>query len=351
MERLSVKFNKTGNEVEVLLERRITYITGLSGAGKTTFLTLLTSGDVLRVTTSTSLPIQVVGYNGLGTFAGSSNSIIMLDDYASLQETNILSLIMTYAVKNNLWVVILGRENFEEDAGIPAIAFSSIYIMSQSGDEFTAKKLFLSNKCFISNIHYDLILVEDSKSGYDFVKRLNNTSAIVEPLHGAQNLVKRIVEEKRLGISSISIFVFIDMASSGIEILKLAKLLRMKAYRGFNVTVMTDYECFEELLLRTNMLNGSVDLSSLEQTDANNYVSWENFYEDVLNKVTEGKLFRAYHGSMTRCYVEKCCYLKNELQGDKCEFHYMHRKEEKDKLDKFKFLLEGTKYERLLDFH
>ena len=136
MERLSVKFNKTGNEVEVLLERRITYITGLSGAGKTTFLTLLTSGDVLRVTTSTSLPIQVVGYNGLGTFVGSSNSIIMLDGYASLQETNILSLIKEYAEKNNLWVVIFGREDIGFLSSVPY----DTYVMERNGSEFCVSK-------------------------------------------------------------------------------------------------------------------------------------------------------------------------------------------------------------------
>lgn len=346
MESLSIKFLKTGHSVKIDLERRLTFVTGLSGSGKTSFVRLMNTQNNENVEHSSTIQVFFfVNANGFEQLVSVKDRIVILDDYGALQHGEFINFVKGYAVSNNLWFLIFGRE----DSNIP-VSFSSIYVMKSVGREFTATKLSIAAKTYKLS-GFDLILVEDSKSGFEFVNRLNNTNAVVESTYGASNIYKKLKNLRESGIDKLNIFIFVDMASYGVDFLQLKALLSKKEYKGYNVCLMTDYECFEELLLRTNMLNGSVDLSSLEQTDANNYVSWENFYEDVLNKATEGKLFRAYHGSMTRCYVEKCCYLKNEFQGDKCEFHYMHRKEEKDKLDKFKFLLEGTKYERLLDFH
>ena len=346
MESLSIKFLKTGHSVKIDLERRLTFVTGLSGSGKTSFVRIMNTQNNENVEHSSTIQVFFfVNANGFEQLVSVKDRIVILDDYGALQRGDFINFVKGYALSNNLWFLIFGRE----DSSIP-VSFNSVYIMRSIGREFTASKLGIVAKTY-KLVGFDLILVEDSKSGFEFVKRLNSTSAFVESTHGASNIYRKLKSLRESGVDKLNIFLFVDMASYGVSFLQLQSLLSRKEYRGYNICLMTDYECFEELLLRTNMLNGSVDLSSLEQTDANNYVSWENFYEDVLNKVTEGKLFRAYHGSMTKCYVEGCCYLKNGLQGDKCEFHYMNREKEEDKLDKFKFLLEGTKEERLLDIH
>ena len=48
MQNITIVFNETGHKTEINIERRLTYLTGLSGVGKSTFVTLLQSGEDLQ---------------------------------------------------------------------------------------------------------------------------------------------------------------------------------------------------------------------------------------------------------------------------------------------------------------
>ena len=344
MQNITIVFNETGHKTEINIERRLTYLTGLSGVGKSTFVTLLQSGDVLRFTISSSLPlVYLYDFNNLDLIIISKKSILIVDDYASLQSTNFWQLVNEHLIKNNCWLLIVGREYPYEDRTIPYVSFSSVYKMHAIDGEFSASKLSIMSKRNLSGKTFDKIYVEDSASGFDFVKELNNTKASVESLNGASNLMKRLKELLKNGIRRIRIFAFVDMASFGVGAAQIENLLSYKVFSGFEVCIMSDYECFEELLLRTNIFAGKF---IEDVNEANEYLSWERYFEAKLNELTKNKLYRAYHGHMTDCYTKDCCYLdKKSLQGTKCEFY----NSVKDK--KFDFLLKGTKYERLLEFH
>ena len=348
MQNITVTFVKTGHKMYLELERRVTYLTGLSGSGKTSFVRVLFAEEKRRVLCTSSLPLRAIEY-GTGSvdfITAIKNTIVIIDDYASLQSTNFWQVVNTCAVSNNIWIVIIGREHFFEDLGIPYIAFNSVYVMQALNGEFFASKLAIPSKCSISSYKFDKIFTEDSKSGFYFVRKLNSTGADVESLNGAQNLIKRLMLLQESGVKEINIFAFVDMASFGVDVLQLQELMGYKEFVGYNLCVMSDYECFEELLLRTNML---VDkFNNVFTTDeANNFLSWEAYFESKLDELTKNKLYRAYHGSMTRCYLEGCCIFNDgeSLQGTKCEFYNSVTG------DKFEFLLKDTKYERLLDFH
>ena len=343
MENVSLLFLRSGNKVSIDLERRITYLTGLSGEGKTTFSSLLMLENDARVERHSTLPIVPVVYGALDIIKSAENSVLLVDDLGSLQSTDFLKLVNGFLVKNNSWLLVIGREHFTERAYLPYVAFSSVYVIHSVGDEFRAEKLAIQNRCTVGSVQYDKIYVEDSGSGFDFVKAINRTNAVVESLNGATNLLRRIKELRRSGITNINIFAFVDMASFGCDALQLMGLLSLDEYSGFNVCVMSDYECFEELLLRTNMFIGT-DTGVDDADAANKYLSWEKFYEQLIDSLTKHKMYRAYHGHMVECYTKNCCHL-NSFHEKKCEFHDILN------CNKFYFLLLGTKYERLLELY
>lgn len=137
MQNITVVFNKTGHKVEINLERQVTYLTGSSGVGKTTLVELLKYGDELRFIVSSSLPLEFLyAFNSLNLITVAKNCILVVDDYASLQSTSFWRLVNEYLVKNNLWVVIVGREG----VGSFSSALYDTYVMERNGSEFCVSK-------------------------------------------------------------------------------------------------------------------------------------------------------------------------------------------------------------------
>lgn len=105
------------------------------------------------------------------------------------------------------------------------------------------------------------------------------------------------------------------------------------------------YECFEEMLLNTNIFNQNklviIEMNNLFQY-ANQFISWERFFEDLLARATEGTKYAYKHssGKLSSCYVNNCdecnSYIKN-----KCDFAIDG--------NKVKILFEKTKYEWILE--
>ena len=102
----------------------------------------------------------------------------------------------------------------------------------------------------------------------------------------------------------------------------------------------------DELLLRTNLLNRLVDVKkelSVITDYANNYISWEKYFENLIRRVTTDKMYKYTHsGELRTCYYNSCSEC-NPNKRIKCDGFL-----EGD--DKFVSLLNGTKYEFLLDY-
>lgn len=107
---------------------------------------------------------------------------------------------------------------------------------------------------------------------------------------------------------------------------------------------MRDYESFEEFLLQSNMLNKHPrvqqefrDLSKY----ANQYFSWETYFERLIVDVTSKEPYKHSHSSKTiqHCYVDSCLNC-NPYIAKKCNKYVSE--------NKILWLLRDTKYERLL---
>ena len=104
---------------------------------------------------------------------------------------------------------------------------------------------------------------------------------------------------------SFRILLLVAMFAFGCHIDALYKMVLL---RYSNISLVWNFESFEEFLLQTNMFNKEPVVtqcfSNLPQY-ANSEVSWETFFEKFIKEVSENKLYKYYHCcKLYRCYYE-----------------------------------------------
>lgn len=112
---------------------------------------------------------------------------------------------------------------------------------------------------------------------------------------------------------------------------------------NFSNTVYTDldYECFEELLLRSNLVNKLIKIDELDEARLNSELSRETVYERLLKDITAGLPFETGHDKRLNFCWKSNCNECNRNKKHKCEFYIEG--------DKISNLLIGTKYEKYLE--
>ena len=170
---------------------------------------------------------------------------------------------------------------------------------------------------------------------HDFCKNYFNVR--VFSTKGKDQVISFLVQNSQK-LQGKNILLFVDTASYG----KYFDILRNIAnIFDFTINLDMNYECFEYFLLKTNLLNTDWEFNS---EDANNAVTWEQYFENVIEECTRDCIWKYKHGKRPRgCYLEDCgrklgC---NQYLQEKCRKQCL----EQSKLD---YLLKGTEFEYLL---
>lgn len=316
-------------------ERRITVIKGDSGIGKTTLVELL-QDESYDVQKETTLPVVVATTTTWqAVVRGSKSSIIIFDDMDCTETAEFSTLYKECAINNDLYFIIIGRADTE----MPAMArlsysVNSIFTIESVDNQYRQIPYYqlpeYSGEC-------DDVLVEDTASGYTFFQKLFDGFANV---YCAESGKSSVVNDT-LQLKPCKTLVIFDSAAFGCHIDEFYN----KVVRKRDIVVLNDYECFEELIIRTNMFiqNSNVQLELEKMPDsANGFLSWENYFEELLRKTTISKQYRFSHGAkLPHCYFEVCAKC-NEYILAKCDYN------DKNCSDKFVSLLKGTKYDILV---
>lgn len=316
-------------------ERRITVIKGDSGIGKTTLVELL-QDDSYDVEKETSLPIIVATATTWQiVIQGSKSSIIIFDDMDCVETQEFSSLFREYAVENDLYFIIIGRaDTVTSPMARLSYSVDSIYTIVSDGNQYNQAHYYnlpeYTGEC-------DSVLIEDTAAGYVFFKKLFDGFANVQCSQDGKSSIVR----DALQISNGKTLVLFDGAAFGCHIDEFYN----KVVRAYDVVVLNEYECFEELLVRTNMFKNDdtvqVGLSNLPDS-ANSWLSWEQYFENLIKDATISKQYKHSHGAkLLHCYFEACSNC-NEFIYAKCDYF------DKGCSDKFISLLSGTKYDILI---
>lgn len=309
------------------MNRRITILSGDSGVGKTVLVSVLqayaNNAEFVNVTLPASITNVVIVNNTVWkqVIPNSYNSLIVFDDDSSIEDPEFYSLLGDSLVENNNYCLLIYRGELDDgwkqtvDTRVP-LSIDSIFELKFLGNhdyEFTPK----FPGCYdVSSV--TTLITEDSKSGYQFFKY--NFEVNVIPAGSNSNIVN-------LCNAGNHQYVVLDRANFGI--------FAPKLYNMFpKIRVIPNLECFEELLLNTNLV------SEFDESDKINWLSYERFYENLVSVITTGKPYHMTHGmKLKKCYYQTCDEC-NLFQNVGCDSALVGSKIEQ--------LLINTKYEYLL---
>lgn len=339
----TIKLDVHADEFHFSLEltRRLTVVKGNSASGKTTLTEFVSAEDRIAVIESDYPVLVATNSTWQSTVAGSTDSIIIFDDLRLVGSPEFAKAYKDYCVLNNLWFLVMGREDNEEQLQNfyhLSYCMNNIFEMVHEGTTYTLKKYY---KFPALEREPDIILTEDSKAGFVFFKKLFRETEVISAESGKGALIPQVDVLIRKGYDNI--LAVVDSASFGCHAEELYS--RFCRREPSKVMLMSDYECFEEMLLQTNLLN-CIDLVREEMSDlvkyANQYYSWETYFEKMIDEVTKGKPYHhAHQMRLKNCYLTDCdlCPAPKRATCDHVLFG-----------SKFVELLKGTKYERLLKY-
>ena len=284
--------------------RNITILQGDSATGKTTLIEMIaahqTNGDASGVSIKCDARCVVLPIlNWKLILEATHNSIVFIDE----GDAFIASDEFAMAVKNsdNYFVIATRR-------ALPALPYSitEIYgIKNTGGNRYQGTKRIYSGFFPLYQIENaphakpDLVVVEDSNSGYEFFKHVSEESGIeCISAHGKSNIYKAVTARP----ANQNILIIADGAAFGAEINRLTVLMKQRR----NITVCLP-ESFEWLILKSNIIV-SANIRDILKYPSNyiesrEYFSWERFFTHLLTEETQSTYLRYNKQHLNEVYL------------------------------------------------
>ncbi len=260
------------------LERNVTILTGDSGTGKTKLINMVknyakegkSSGIILKC----DKPCVVLDdYNWDIILERTNNSIVFVEESTKfLNKHEFAKAIMN----TDNYYVLVTREPLSQ---IP-YSIDSIKRIKRNKNKPKIEKMY--NKVSakdISHFPYDLVIIEDSKSGFQFFKKAaGEWNVNCETANGKSNILPMLSKCKENRILVIA-----DAAALGSEI---QELMRFKLLSKKKIDFFLP-ESFEWLVLKSAIFNGNSNVNEIlkdpiEYIESKEYFSWERFFTHLL---------------------------------------------------------------------
>lgn len=286
------------------LYRNITIVRGKSGTGKTTLFDMI--ADYTRLGEKSGVNIScdrkcvaLIDSEWKYKLEHTMDSIVFIDEgFEQLATKEFASVIKN----TNNYYVIFCRENLHD---IP-YSVEEIYEIKTSGKYHSFKKLYKSNAkhlYYLENapkkLHFDILITEDAKSGYEFFSDyFKDSDVLCLSSESNSSVFKRIIENygKR-------ILVIADGAAFGSEIDRVLKS------NTLNRLIVCLPESFEWLILKSGLINTEdiheILASPSEYIESSEFFSWENFFEKYLIKETTNTPFQYAKKKLNPVYLNQ----------------------------------------------
>lgn len=321
---------------DIPLERRITILKGDSGTGKSTMVEAIENPSNVTKITCPLKCIPVTDATWRLVMGSAEGSLIIFDDMEIVETSEFASLVKETEVRGNYYLLICRELIGIGSLGSLSIAVNSILYLCCSSDglrHYTRKLIDVESKPTKAG-KIDTVLVEDSRNGKKFFENLFKKINVVSSTNGKSSIVKDILSYYK----DRSILLFVDMAAFGCHIEEL-----LDRTVDVDVCFDTEYECFEELLLRSKFFSNDKrvisEFSNIWEY-ANKYNSWEVYFEVLLKEVSSDKPFRTGHDlNLNYCWKNDCFECRRHVVVD-CKYYING--------NKMLALLKETKYEYLL---
>ena len=283
---ISVTSRKAGYHLE--LERKISVLKGNSGTGKSSLIRLIS--EYLEYGKQSGVKLSVDSNASLTVLTNTSD----WDDILDLARDAILFIdedvryLYSEPFQRKLWsadcyAVIVSRSG--RFKALPYSIFGIYELVTERRGVNTATTLYRLYEEKQENRVFDLVLTEDSNSGYEMARYAFDKEQTEVESAGGNSLVSSTLQQ--LSLAHNCICVNVDGAAFGAYIEAALKYAGVKG----NVYVSAP-ESFEYILLNISEIKRhlSPDGGELERTfdfcDSRKYGSWEQYYEELLKQIT-----------------------------------------------------------------
>lgn len=280
-----VKFSAKNVHIrfQFTIERNVTIITGDSGTGKTKLINMVRQYAELGRQSGVSLNcdkacIVLEGRNWETILKETHSSVVFIEESTSFLRTHEFA--KAIQGTDNYYVIVT-REP------LPQLPYSveSIHRIVKKGANPKIDKVYKKISIGrISDFPYDVVVVEDSHSGYEFFcKATENIPVQCVSANGKSNLLNEIKRHKGQRLLLIA-----DAAALGSEIRELEE------YRHISSDKIDFFlpESFEWLILRSKLFVSNASVNEILSKPVNfvesaEYFSWERFFEYLLEEETK----------------------------------------------------------------
>lgn len=286
------------------LRRKYTVIKGDSATGKTTLYSLIRDAERKHKGVVLSSRVPVVSANCLGgwwdiVLPTISNSIVVIDEDSDWVRSEAFAAL---AMKSDNYFIFINRDPLKQ---IP-YSVKEIYEIKTSGRYHSLVPIY---KHTPHEMAPDYIITEDAESRYQFFKYVcdKHPEACVSA-DGKSNIYRMLLDAP---YNDSNVLVVADGAAFGCDV---ERITRLKMFQDRKVKLFLP-ESFEHLLLRSALFCRRKDVSEIlgnpsEYIDTS-FNSWEQYFTDLLVRLTSRTPAHYTKGKLPNCFIEDCCYIGN----------------------------------------
>lgn len=276
------------------LERNITVIRGDSATGKTTMLGMLRDYEELGaqsgVTVQCDKPCRTLtSRDWESQLSRIKDSIVFVDEGNAFVSSRAFA--QAICGSSNYYVLITRESLYQLPYSVEAVLELRITTRRKKRTYNKAYPYYGALEHAINEIdRSDCILTEDSNSGYQMFSKIAEQYHVrCESANGKSNIFARL--EKN---SNDKILVIADGAAFGAEMEKIYRFLKLHPSQ---ITLYLP-ESFEWLILKSGVIHNA-NLADIlkrpaEYIDSVEYFSWEQFFTELLIKLTSDKDYMRY---------------------------------------------------------
>ncbi len=301
-----VKVSNRDAKFEFDLYRNITVVRGKSGTGKTTLYDMIADYTRLKESSGVNLScrkdcVALVDMDWKNQLNAIADSIVFIDEGAEYIKTPEFA---SAAKNSDNYYVLFSRESLHD---LP-YSVEEIYEIKASGKFHKFVKMFQSghNHVYSPNrtrrkFEFDILLTEDSRSGYQFFKKYFADTNVTCVSSGSNAGIFKWLRDHR----DKKVLVVADGAAFGSEIDRVLKLQPLEE-EHFRICLP---ESFEWLILRSGLIKTPDVISVLENPsehiESKDYFSWENFFEAYLVRNTVNTCFQYSKKEINPIYLNE----------------------------------------------
>lgn len=299
----SVRVSNRDASFKFELHRNITIVRGDSGTGKTTLFEMI--ADYTRLGNASGVNIScgkkcvaLVDIDWKNQLKNTKDSIVFIDEGFQELKTSAFS---SAARSTDNYYVIFTRDSLHN---LP-YSVEEIYEIKTSGKYHTFRKMFRSRKNHMygrtERFSYNYCLTEDSKSGYQFFKKVFSEAQVsVDTARSNSSIFNWLNQHK-----DRTTFIIADGAAFGSEIDRILKLQESGSVQ-FRIVLP---ESFEWLILKSGLIKAATLTDILnnpsDHVECGEYFSWERFFTAYLVNNTVNTPFEYSKSEINPIYLIK----------------------------------------------